>query len=95
MKPDQTPTRYSYAVSWPCGVATRTDTGQPIRRIHRFSTTEARDEWVEAGQPIRTNPDYREAVTAKEIRREIWRAHATCDADPWMGSDDGDHEVLV
>jgi hypothetical protein len=66
--------RTCYAVQWPFGVAMHANTGRPFRIVYAFGTLEHRTAWIERGGDYRTGPNYREAVTRREVEAEIRRA---------------------
>ncbi len=83
--------RTCYAVKWPCGVAMHANTNRPFRAVFAFGTLEHRTAWLERGGDYRTGPNYREAVTRREVEAEIRRAvkagggfFMDCEADSSM-----------
>lgn len=80
--------RYFYAVKWPCGVAVNANTGRPMRRVARFTSVAARDEWVYQGNAYRTSADYREPVSCGEVQREIrYSARVSPTGNPFWEAD--------
>jgi hypothetical protein len=60
--------RQHYAVEWPYGsIAWSSEHGTPSTAI-AFQSAAARDAWVNKGNPYITQPGYREALTAAEVR---------------------------
>ena len=72
-------------------MAMHANTGRPFRTVFAFGTLEHRTAWLERGGDYRTGPNYREAVTRREVEGEIRRAvkagggfFMDCEADSSM-----------
>ena len=44
-------------------------TGKPLVKVSIFTSRKLRSEWVNEGNPVYTQPGYREAITRKDLSR--------------------------
>jgi hypothetical protein len=61
--------RHYYAIAWRYGRAVD-DQGRRIGTVQEFATQAERSAWIAAGPDLTTAPGYREALTARDVRRD-------------------------
>ncbi len=89
--------KHYYAITWPAGQGTlwqkNDGKSSPFIRVYRFESKAARNEWVDAGQPYRSNPYYRESATLATIMPKIrWSIQANGEPE-WTRGIDGPEEL--
>jgi hypothetical protein len=68
--------KHYYGLELTYGMA-QDETGERIGKVYRFPGRQSRDNWLRGGEPVRTNPGHRIAISGRDREAKRQRREGT------------------